>query len=98
MKKRLRVEHSIRIDDGFFSRIPPELFPHILKFLSSEVPFIIIICLISILYLKLINSHGFYPYLVKWQDLVSCSSVCRFLNFASSDESLWRRLSVISFT
>ncbi|KAL4592965.1 hypothetical protein LXL04_005974 [Taraxacum kok-saghyz] len=69
--KRLRVEQNggvnnrlinpRRIDDGFFSRIPPELFPHILKFLSSE-------------------------------DLVSCSLVCRFLNFASSDESLWRRL------
>ncbi|XP_071705474.1 F-box protein SKIP31-like [Rutidosis leptorrhynchoides] len=69
--KRLRVEQnggvsnrgvsSRRIDDGFFARIPPELFPHILKFLSSE-------------------------------DLVSCSLVCRFLNFASSDESLWRRL------
>ncbi|GKB47030.1 F-box protein SKIP31 [Tanacetum coccineum] len=57
--KRVRVEHWI--DDGFLSKIPPELFPHILKFLSSE-------------------------------DLVSCSSVCRFLNFASSDESLWRRL------
>ncbi|KAL0447647.1 UNVERIFIED_CONTAM: F-box protein SKIP31 [Sesamum latifolium] len=26
------------------------------------------------------------------EDLVSCSLVCRFLNFASSDESLWRRL------
>ncbi|PWA61387.1 hypothetical protein CTI12_AA373220 [Artemisia annua] len=35
--KRVRVEHSIRIDDSFFSRIPPELFPQILKFLSSEV-------------------------------------------------------------
>ncbi|XP_076897193.1 F-box protein SKIP31-like [Bidens hawaiensis] len=59
-KKKPRVE---RIDDGrgVFSLVPPELFPHILKFLSSE-------------------------------DLVSCSMVCRFLNFASSDESLWRRL------
>lgn len=26
-----------RIDNGFFSCIPPELYPHILKFLSSEV-------------------------------------------------------------
>ncbi|KAL8499553.1 hypothetical protein ACS0TY_022485 [Phlomoides rotata] len=26
------------------------------------------------------------------EDLVSCSLVCRFLNFAASDESLWRRL------
>lgn len=65
--KRPRVEqnrgnsNSRRIDDGFFARVPPELFPHILKFLSSE-------------------------------DLVACSLVCRFLNFASSDESLWRRL------
>ncbi|XP_057477259.1 F-box protein SKIP31-like [Actinidia eriantha] len=50
-----------RTETGFFSQIPPELFHHILKFLSSE-------------------------------DLVSCSLVCRFLNFAASDESLWRRL------
>ncbi|KAK4422441.1 F-box protein SKIP31 [Sesamum alatum] len=26
------------------------------------------------------------------EDLVSCSMVCRFLNFAASDESMWRRL------
>ncbi|ESQ39663.1 hypothetical protein EUTSA_v10000968mg [Eutrema salsugineum] len=26
------------------------------------------------------------------EDLVSCSLVCKFLNFAASDESLWRRL------
>lgn len=26
-----------RIETGFFSKIPPELFHHILKFLSSEV-------------------------------------------------------------
>ncbi|KAI3468515.1 hypothetical protein Pfo_025178 [Paulownia fortunei] len=26
------------------------------------------------------------------EDLVSCSLVCRFLNFAAADESLWRRL------
>lgn len=52
---------SRRIESGIFSKIPPELFPHILKFLSSE-------------------------------DLVSCSLVCRFLNYAASDESLWRRL------
>ncbi|KAH6790985.1 hypothetical protein C2S51_005991 [Perilla frutescens var. frutescens] len=26
------------------------------------------------------------------EDLVSCSLVCRFMNFAASDESLWRRL------
>ncbi|XP_076959328.1 F-box protein SKIP31-like [Bidens hawaiensis] len=56
-KKKARVDD----DEGVFSLVPPELFPHILKFLSSE-------------------------------DLVSCSLVCRFLNFASSDESLWRRL------
>ncbi|XP_019423723.1 PREDICTED: F-box protein SKIP31 isoform X2 [Lupinus angustifolius] len=52
---------STRIDTGFFSNIPPELFHRILKFLSSE-------------------------------DLVSCSLVCKFLNYAASDESLWRRL------
>ncbi|XVF52229.1 hypothetical protein PTKIN_Ptkin05aG0002400 [Pterospermum kingtungense] len=50
-----------RIESETFSKIPPELFPHILKFLSSE-------------------------------DLVSCSLVCNFLNYAASDESLWRRL------
>lgn len=50
-----------RIETGSFSKIPPELFHHILKFLSSE-------------------------------DLVSCSLVCRFLNYAASDEALWRRL------
>ncbi|CAN6461417.1 unnamed protein product [Victoria cruziana] len=49
------------IVSGMFSKIPPELFPHILKFLSSE-------------------------------DLMACSLVCRFLNFAASDEFLWRRL------
>ncbi|KAH7553363.1 hypothetical protein ACOSP7_029948 [Xanthoceras sorbifolium] len=64
--KKLRVEEgsgsgSGRIESGIFGKIPPELFPHILKFLSSE-------------------------------DLVSCSLVCRFLNYAASDESLWRRL------
>lgn len=56
-----RMINPRRIEGGFFSRVPPELFPHILKFLSSE-------------------------------DLVSCSLVCRFLNFAAADESLWRRL------
>lgn len=50
-----------RIESGILSKIPPELFPHILKFLSSE-------------------------------DLISCSLVCSFLNYAASDESLWRRL------
>lgn len=49
------------IEYGVFSKIPAELFPKILKFLSSE-------------------------------DLVTCALVCRFLNNASSDESLWRRL------
>ncbi|KAL6533675.1 hypothetical protein OROHE_013508 [Orobanche hederae] len=52
---------SKRIETGVFSEMPPELFFHILKFLSSE-------------------------------DLVSCSLVCRFLNFAAADESLWRHL------
>nr|AFK43582.1 unknown [Lotus japonicus] len=50
-----------RIETGFFSKIPPEFFHHILKFLSSE-------------------------------DLISCSAVCTFLNYAASDEALWRRL------
>ncbi|XP_072966307.1 F-box protein SKIP31 [Typha angustifolia] len=50
-----------QIDTSLFSKIPPELFHHILKFLSSE-------------------------------DLISCSLVCRFMNLAASDESLWRRL------
>lgn len=49
------------IENGVFSKIPAELFPKILKFLSSE-------------------------------DLVTCALVCRYLNYASSDECLWRRL------
>ncbi|GMN60385.1 hypothetical protein TIFTF001_029475 [Ficus carica] len=53
---------SCRIASGIMSKIPAEIFPHILKFLSSE-------------------------------DLIACSLVCRFLNNAASDESLWRRLS-----
>ncbi|KAF5949046.1 hypothetical protein HYC85_015003 [Camellia sinensis] len=57
-----------RMETGFFSKIPPELFHHILKFLSSE------------------RFGGF----MIW-DLVSCALVCRFLNFAASNESLWRR-------
>lgn len=45
-KKKLRVEEGsssgsgadpARIESGILSKIPPELFPHILKFLSSEV-------------------------------------------------------------
>lgn len=38
---------SRRIESGIFSKIPPELFPHILKFLSSEVssPYFLIYCL-----------------------------------------------------
>ncbi|KAM5565302.1 hypothetical protein ABKV19_019365 [Rosa sericea] len=51
----------MRIETGILSKIPPELFRHILKFLSSE-------------------------------DLIACSLVCRFLNHAASDESLWQRL------
>ncbi|XP_010676711.1 F-box protein SKIP31 isoform X4 [Beta vulgaris subsp. vulgaris] len=49
------------IETGILSKIPPELFQHVLKFLSSE-------------------------------DLISCSRVCKFLNYVASDESLWRRL------
>lgn len=33
---------------------------------------------------------------IELQDLVACSMVCRFMNFAASDESLWRRL-LVSF-
>uniref|UniRef100_A0A2N9FFB2 F-box domain-containing protein n=1 Tax=Fagus sylvatica TaxID=28930 RepID=A0A2N9FFB2_FAGSY len=67
--KRVRVDEedkkqsvAKRMETGLLTKIPPELFPHILKFLSSE-------------------------------DLMLCSLVCRFLNYASSDEFLWRRLS-----
>ncbi|CAN1143925.1 F-box protein SKIP31 [Linum perenne] len=60
-RDRWRISRSRRIGSGIFSQVPPELFPQILKFLSSE-------------------------------DLVSCSLVCRFMNCAASDESLWRRL------
>ncbi|KAF6158854.1 hypothetical protein GIB67_012497 [Kingdonia uniflora] len=49
------------IESGNFSNFPPELFHHVLKFLSPE-------------------------------DLVTCSLVCRFLNYAASNECLWRRL------
>ncbi|KAL9427535.1 hypothetical protein AB3S75_029676 [Citrus x aurantiifolia] len=59
-KKKLCVE-KFSATGSCSGKIPPELFTHILKFLSSE-------------------------------DLVSCSLVCRFLNYAASDESLWRRL------
>ncbi|GMY33620.1 F-box protein SKIP31 isoform X2 [Fagus crenata] len=66
--KRVRVDEedkkqsvAKRMETGLLTKIPPELFPHILKFLSSE-------------------------------DLMLCSLVCRFLNYASSDEFLWRRL------
>ncbi|XP_030540152.1 F-box protein SKIP31 [Rhodamnia argentea] len=52
---------SLRLDTGILSKIPPELFPNILKFLSSE-------------------------------DLMACSMACKSLNYAASDESLWRRL------
>ncbi|KAK6263426.1 hypothetical protein QUC31_009242 [Theobroma cacao] len=61
VKNNSSISVSRRIESGTFSKIPPELFPHILKFLSSE-------------------------------DLVSCSLVCSFLNYAAADESLWRRL------
>ncbi|XP_078434008.1 F-box family protein [Wolffia australiana] len=70
-RRRLRGERDVspsassipalQIETGFFSRIPPELFRHIFKFLSSE-------------------------------DLISCCLACKLLNFAASDEYLWRRL------
>ncbi|KAJ4804006.1 F-box protein SKIP31 [Rhynchospora pubera] len=63
--KKQRLEKGgiscAQIETGFFSKIPPELFHHIFKFLSSE-------------------------------DLISCTLVCRFMSFAASDETLWRRL------
>lgn len=78
-----------RIESGIFSKIPPELFRHILKFLSSEV-------LRTGLFPSILNASS--PFLLfiylclLEQDLISCSLVCRFLNSAASDESLWRRL------
>ncbi|XP_078173216.1 F-box family protein isoform X1 [Carex rostrata] len=63
--KKQRLERgessSVQIDTGLFGKIPPELFHHIFKFLSSE-------------------------------DLISCTFVCRFMSFAASDDTLWRRL------
>lgn len=40
-----------RIETGLFSKIPPELFPHILKFLSSEVfcHLCVCVCVYSVL-------------------------------------------------
>ncbi|KAI4312865.1 hypothetical protein MLD38_037655 [Melastoma candidum] len=58
--KRRCVEINAR-DSGVLGRIPPELLPNILKFLSSE-------------------------------DLMVCSMVCKSMNYAACDESLWRRL------
>lgn len=40
-RKSIVVNNTVlprRIDTGCFSKVPPELFHHILKFLSSEVP------------------------------------------------------------
>ncbi|WCJ33726.1 F-box family protein [Euphorbia peplus] len=48
-------------ESNIFCKIPSELFPNILKFLSS-------------------------------QDLMACSLVCKYLSYAASDDSLWRRL------
>lgn len=40
LKNNNNISSVRRIESGTFSKIPPELFPHILKFLSSEVPFL----------------------------------------------------------
>lgn len=95
--KKLRVEEGTgsgsdpkRIETGILSKIPPELFIHILKFLSSEVP---LHCFLDVWLLVWL----YWDMIKLWQDLVSCSLVCKFLNSAASDESLWRRLWVSSF-
>lgn len=84
---------SRRIETGIFSNVPPELFRHIFKFLSSEVHIFIynhqktLLCI----FLIVINCEA-CSLMEMLQDLISCSLVCRFLNYAASDESLWRRL------
>jgi hypothetical protein len=55
-----------RIKSGVLSKIPPELFPHILKFLSSEVTLVLIfiylstylLLMIQNIYLFLAGSHS----------------------------------------
>lgn len=55
-----------RIKSGILSKIPPELFPHILKFLSSEVTLVLIfiylciylLLMIQNIYLFLAGSHS----------------------------------------
>lgn len=92
-----------RIETGIFSKIPPELFPHILKFLSSEVnptllmtTFISRLCFVIYLFIYCCCIINIYYNLENSQDLVACALVCRFLNYVASDESLWRRLWVSS--
>lgn len=114
-----------RIETGFFSKVPPELFHNILKFLSSEVItslhwscgfffskffFLKIIWKRNPFNCGSLYVHGFcclviLPWYMNWltivfllwvQDLISCTLVCRFLNYAASDEALWRRLWVLS--
>ncbi|XP_011089358.1 F-box protein SKIP31-like isoform X1 [Sesamum indicum] len=92
-----------RIESVMFSRIPPELLFHILKFLSSELSgfvqyFAQCVCVCVSTWGLLFFVEWFfidivYTFLImELQDLVSCSMICRFLNFASADESLWCRL------
>lgn len=94
VKNNSSISVPRRIESGTFSKIPPELFPHILKFLSSEVLFII--CSLKFLWfffskVSILISCLLYIHM-NLQDLVSCSLVCSFLNYAAADESLWRRL------
>lgn len=86
-----------RIDTGLFSKIPPELFPHILKFLSSEVPLLFFFFLTHSLrpcirLLAFVCCNRLFVVDDVVQDLIACALVCRFLTYAASDEFLWRRL------
>ncbi|XP_073021046.1 F-box protein SKIP31-like [Primulina eburnea] len=75
-KKNSTVADSIN-NNGMHSRDSRELPWRIITGIFSNIP-------PELLYniLKFLSS----------EDLVSCSLVCRFFNFAASDESLWRRL------
>lgn len=57
-----------RIETGVFSKIPPELFHHILKFLSSEVTFLHCFCE---------NFVFFFLFLRKIKrNLFTCATLC----------------------
>lgn len=87
-----------RIETGIFSKLPPELFPHILKFLSSEVWNLPANFLFLYYFGKMLARPNHQMLWRLWcatfllQDLMACSMVCKFLSLAASDESLWRRL------